>query len=82
MTERKEAVRTTLALASADFARKCAYIAARAARYAGDTLEFPEWRDKQVPPVVVARFIRDIRGILDTLEPHTGRARPLGDGDE
>jgi hypothetical protein len=81
MTERKEAVRATLALTSTDFAQKCAYIAERAARYAGDTLELPEWRDQQVPPVAVARFIRDIRGILDTLEPHTGRARPLGDGE-
>jgi hypothetical protein len=80
MTERKEAVRTASALTSADFAQKCAYIAARAARYAGDTLELPEWRDKQAPPVAVARFIRDIRGILDTLEPHTGRSRPLGEG--
>jgi hypothetical protein len=69
-------------LTNVEFSQKCAYIAARAARYAGDVLELPEWRETRAEPVAVARLIRDIRGILDTLEPHTGRTRQKEGGED
>lgn len=83
MGERKEAV-----LTNAEFAQRCAYIAVRAAKWSGDLLTLPETHEEAAPPVAVARFIRDIQGFLDHLEPYTGRKSPpsrplssMGDGE-
>lgn len=53
---------------NADFARVVAYMTARSAKWAGDSLMLPEWWAEPVNRNGLHRFIADMRGTLEYLE--------------
>lgn len=60
-------------LTEAAFAQICAYIASRAAGWAGDGLILPENHGRQASAATVARFTDELRGTLDRLDERAGR---------
>lgn len=61
-------------LTEAGFAQRCAYIAAKAAHWSGDSMTLPELYNQPIKIETVARFTDEIRGMLDRIDEQAGRA--------
>lgn len=63
-------------LTEAKFAQLCAYIAANAAKWAGDILTLPEDHQRPVDAKTVKRFTDEMRGRLDRLDEMASKQPP------
>lgn len=60
-------------MTQAEFAQQCAFIAKKAADWAGDVLTLPEDYARPVDPKAVARFTDGLREHLDRIDRRAGR---------